>query len=222
LTPLIAQLGVTAWECYKPRDKSFGFLHFEVEDQATRFMREYDAKLLWSSKSTYRIRFEKSKTQDGGRQLKNTLRSNQLQAQQEPWYDLEKNNAISNLSITQQKPYTKEQKSTFDINFIQCGYYDYNDEVVEFCPIVPLGSGRIIFGNCSSAILINSPEMNQNWQYRIDIDHWTVNLIVLSRGDSNHKPSLVLSMRQAPRMFERAQNLTLPFIPDIRGRRAQE
>jgi hypothetical protein len=198
------------------RGKGCGLLRIEVLSQAHSFIQLFDGKVYWRGQR-YPVRFEKSKHQDDGKRLRNTQSENRLQ--EEIWYDVAKVTAESqySLNLNAGKSHNNQpeldpnvQKSAFEFNFIQCGHYEYNDSQLEFRPIAPLGSGRIVFGNSSSAILIDYPGQKQVWEYRINIHHWTVNTIVVSDarmpGDTQapiYQPSLVISLQNAPKIFKR-------------------
>jgi hypothetical protein len=195
---LIARLKITGWECSKLREKGCGFLRFQVESEAISFIRAYDNKFKWHSTHRLYVRFERD----------NRTEQNELQeaawfqqakshslAKQVPAMDYYPGDLVPTLSSTL-------ASSVFGVSFLHCGHYEYNGSRAEFLPIAPLGSGRIVLGTSHTAILIDSISWPGNWEYRIDLDHHLINMVVASPKDSS-VPCLLISLRNAPRVYRR-------------------
>jgi RNA dependent RNA polymerase len=199
---------VLKWSCAKFRGKGCGLLRIEPEEYAKLFIESQSLQHRWRGQK-FCVIFEKAKAQDDGKSLNRILIQNQLQ--EEIWLEsarqhalyLENSQRISN-GMTSLAVNSDENKGTFRVAYVQCGHYEYNNSHLEFCPIVPLGSGRIIFGASHCALLIDQPGAPGQWQYRIDITYWMVNMMVASKGTNSAQPSLYVSMRNAPKLFERA------------------
>jgi RNA dependent RNA polymerase len=211
LAPYIQYLQISEWKCAKVRNKGCGLLRIERYDQAQSFINRYHREIRWPRLRSW-VYLEKSKVQDDGKKLNLELQQSKLESEIWDWYEPAK--SLSQMTnpppkrvapFADQTPYIDPYIATsvFTFSFIQCGHFEYNDSQPEFRPVVPLGCGRIVFGKSSSAILIDGPSNDGNWKYRIDINHWMINIVVASESTNSNRPSLIISMQNAPKMFQR-------------------
>ncbi|PBP21236.1 RNA-binding, RBD [Diplocarpon rosae] len=208
LRPFMLQLSIRSVNCTKPRNRDFAFLTFLHPDEAEKFLQHYG--------------------QAQGTGNRQQTGSRQLQTQTQPQSHVRRNITAVNLkflgrSIYCQKstnpsnPYllrvlAKEEKDRqrkittvatvqhhvlpifFDVTSVSCGVWNYAKSTLFYEPqVLWRATGRVKFGEHSTILYLESGR-------RIDFLYFSTLNITTEEGGT---PSLLFSMKEAPRFYEK-------------------
>jgi hypothetical protein len=229
LNPHLFKWGIHQFQCHKPKNKGYAYLHVNDLAQGQKFLTAYTTRTDVKLSHRHHLTFRLSNHQDGGAHLRDErFREQRVPPPQVPLdqaFSSEDSTRFSNMNVLTEVAIAltigNNTNHVFKTTTLSCGAWDYQNSTPVFVSYYTeprSGSGEFLVGK-AAAVLLLYPRYNMgDWSQRIDFSWKSIDTVFTTGGAH---PSLIISCLYSPKFYR--QEDTSPTATPLRnGLRRQQ